>query len=247
MKKLAALVAHTVPAIAEGFEKLRSRVLIFCYQLSHIRRGKSRIQKSFAVWRPEPERYIGLATQIKEKSMERKVLLAEKKEPAIYHVKQHKTLAARIAELTEELEELRSEKSLLLQKFEYEDDAGAETFHKDVDVMEAGLKKPDAQEQKYAAELDRTLVEYAELKTQTTDIDPVELYEARQVIRSAQKKTAEKQLEEFFQQKPSLGMLLNAKQEAFRLLGEDAEERQIWWIARRQRQPKQRTCEDSGR
>lgn len=95
---MAALVAHTVPAIAEGFEKLRSRVLIFCYQLSHIRRGKSRIQKSLAAWRPE--RYIGLATQIKEKSMERKVLLAEKKEPAIYHVKQHKTLAARIAELT---------------------------------------------------------------------------------------------------------------------------------------------------
>ena len=40
IKKLAALVARTVPAIAEGLEKLRSRVLIFCYQLSHIRGGK---------------------------------------------------------------------------------------------------------------------------------------------------------------------------------------------------------------
>ena len=37
IKKLTALVARTVPAIAEGLEKLRSRVLIFCYQLSHIR------------------------------------------------------------------------------------------------------------------------------------------------------------------------------------------------------------------
>ena len=49
IKKLAALVARTVPAIAEGLEKLRSRVLIFCYQLSHIRNGKSHIQKSLAV------------------------------------------------------------------------------------------------------------------------------------------------------------------------------------------------------
>lgn len=44
IKKLAALVARTVPAIAEGLEKMRSRVLIFCYQLSHIRSGKSHIQ-----------------------------------------------------------------------------------------------------------------------------------------------------------------------------------------------------------
>ena len=47
IKKLAALVVRTVPAIAEGLEKLRSRVLIFCYQLSHIRSGKSHIQNLF--------------------------------------------------------------------------------------------------------------------------------------------------------------------------------------------------------
>ena len=110
IKKLAALVARAVPAIAEGLEKLRSRVLIFCYQLSHIRGGKSHIQKSLAVWRPELERYTGLVQQIKEKSKERKALVAEKKELPIYHVKRHKALAVRIAELTEDLEELRSEK-----------------------------------------------------------------------------------------------------------------------------------------
>ena len=94
IKKLAALVARTVPVVAEGLEKLRSRVLIFCYQLSHIRSGKSHIQKSLAVWKPELERYIGLLQQIKEKSKERKSLVAEKKELPIYHVKRHKALAA---------------------------------------------------------------------------------------------------------------------------------------------------------
>lgn len=79
IKKLAALVARTVPAIAEGLEKLRSRVLIFCYQLSHIRNGKSHIQKSLAVWKPELERYTGLVQQIKEKSKERITLVAEKR------------------------------------------------------------------------------------------------------------------------------------------------------------------------
>ena len=45
------------------------------YQLSHIRGGKSHIQKSLAVWKPELERYTGLVQQIKEKSKERKALV----------------------------------------------------------------------------------------------------------------------------------------------------------------------------
>ena len=240
IKKLTALVARTVPAIAEGLEKLRSRVLIFCYQLSHIRGGKSHIQKSLAVWKPELERYTGLVQQIKKKSKERKALVAEKKELPIYHVKRHKTLAVCITELTEDLEELRSEKALLLQRFEYAEDAGAEAFRKDIAIMEAGLKKLEAQEQRYSAELDKALAEYAELKAQASDFDSVELYQARQVLRPAQEKAAERQLEETLQKKPSLIMLLSAKQEVSRLLGEDTEERQVRQLIMR-RQKEQRT------
>ena len=241
IKKLAALVVRTVPAIAEGLEKLRSRVLIFCYQLSHIRSGKSHIQESLAVWRPELERYTGLVQQIKEKSKERKALVAEKKELPIYHVKRHKALAVRIAELIEDLEELRSEKALLLQKFEYAEDAGAEAFRKDIAIMESGLKRLEAQEQRYSAELDKALAEYAELKAQASDFDSVELYQARQVLRPAQEKAAERQLEETLQKKPSLIMLLSAKQEVSRLLGEDTEERQArQMVIRRQRSDPQK-------
>ena len=241
IKKLAALVARTVPAIAEGLEKLRSQVLIFCYQLSHIRGGKSHIQKSLAVWKPELERYTGLVQQIKEKSKERKTLVAEKKALPIYHVKRHKALAVRIAELTEDLEELRPEKALLFQKLEYAEDAGAEEFRKDIATMEAGLKKLEAQEQRYSAELDKALAEYAELKAQASDFDSVELYQARQVLRPAQEKAAERQLEETLQKKPSLIMLLSAKQEVSRLLGEDTEERQArQMVIRRQRSDPQK-------
>ena len=222
VKKLAALVAHTVPAIAEGLEKLRSRVLIFCYQLSHIRGGKSHIQKSLAVWKPELERYTGLVQQIKEK---RKALIAEKKDLPVYRVKRHKALTVRIAELTEDLEELCSEKALLLQKFEYAEDAGAEAFRKDIATMEAGLKKLETQEQKYSVELDKALTEYAKLKAQAVDLDPVELYKARRAIRPAQEKESEKHLEDAMHEKPSLIMLLSVKQETSRPLGEDAEER----------------------
>ena len=239
VKKLAALVAHTVPAIAEGLEKLRSLVLIFCYQLSHIRSGKSHIQKSLAVWKPELERYTALVQQIKEKSKERKALVAEKKELPVYRVKRHKALAVHIAELTEELEELRSEKALLLQKFEYAEDAGAEAFRKDIAAMEAGLKKLEAQEQKYSAEMDKALTEYADLKAQAADFDPMELYEARRAIRPVQEKESEKHLEDAMHEKPSLIMLLSVKQETSRPLGADAEERQARQMIMRRRSTEQ--------
>ena len=160
----------------------------------------------------------------------------------IYHVKRHKALAVHIAELTEDLEELRSEKALLLQRFEYAEDAGAEAFRKDIATMEAGLKKLEAQEQKYSAELDKALTEYTELKAQAADFDPVELYKARQVIRPVQEKAAEQQLEDAMHEKPSLIMLLSAKQETSRLLGEGMEERQVRQILiRRQRSDPQKS------
>ena len=210
----------------ETLEHWRQTWAELCYQLSHIRNGKSHIQKSLAVWKPEMERYAGLVQQIKEKSKERKSLVAEKKELPVYRVMRHKALAVRITELTEDLEELRSEKSLLLQKFEYAEDAGAEAFRKDIATMEAGLKKLEAQEQKYSAELDKALAEYADLKAQAADFDPMELYAARQAIRLTQEKAAEQQLEDTMHEKPSLIMLLSAKQETSHLLGADAEERQ---------------------
>ena len=225
----------------ETLEHWRQTWAELCYQLSHIRSGKSHIQKSLAVWKPEMERYAGLVQQIKEKSKERKSLVAEKKELPVYRVMRHKALAVRITELTEDLEELRSEKSLLLQKFEYAEDAGAEAFRKDIATMEAGLKKLEAQEQKYSAELDKALAEYADLKAQAADFDPMELYAARQAIRLTQEKAAERQLKDsnFMQEKPSLVMLLNAKQEASRLLGGDAEERQARQMIMRRRSTEQ--------
>ena len=99
--------------------------------------------------------------------------------------------------------------------------------------------KLEAQEQKYAAELDKTLAEYTDLKAQAADFDPVELYKVRQAIRPTQEKSAEQQLEDAIHEKPSLIMLLSAKQEASRLLGEDAEERQVRQMIMRRRSTEQ--------
>ena len=86
----------------------------------------------------------------------------------------------RIAELTEDLEELRSEKAVLLQRMHFPEDATADSFKKEIRTLEDGLKKLEASETKYAVELDNALKEYAELQEQASDFDPVELHKVRQ-------------------------------------------------------------------
>ena len=232
VKKLAALAAHTVPAVAERLEKLRSRVLIFCYQLSHIRAGRTSCQEALAVYKPQLTRFTNLVQQIKEKGRERKTVKAEKKALPAWQVFKHKELAAKIAELTEDLEELRSEKALLLQQVEYAEDAGAETFRKDIAALEASLQKLDEQEQKCSAELDATLHEYTEAKAQAAGLDPVKLYEARQAIRPNKEQDAESQVQQAYGEKYSPILMFDSKKAVSRMLGEDTERQIVRRLAR---------------
>ena len=224
IKKLADLVALTVPVVAEKLEKLRSKVLILCYQLSHIRVGQKQYQETLNVYRSQMARYTGLVQQIKDKSKERKALLAEKKALPARKIFKHKELASKIAELTEDLEELRSEKALLLKHLDYAEDAEAETFRKDISALEASLQKLEAQEQKYSVELETVLQEYAGVKAQSTGLDPVELYEARHAIRSGYEAAANEKLEQAYGDKYSPLRWMDAKRAQAKLTNDSMEE-----------------------
>ena len=224
IKKLADLVALTVPVVAEKLEKLRSKVLILCYQLSHIRVGQKQYQETLNVYRSQMARYTGLVQQIKDKSKERKALLTEKKTLPARKIFKHKELASKIAELTEDLEELRSEKALLLKHLDYAEDAEAETFRKDISALEASLQKLEAQEQKYSVELETVLQEYAGVKAQSTGLDPVELYEARHAIRSGYEAAVNEKLEQAYGDKYSPLRWMEAKRAQAKLTNDSMEE-----------------------
>ena len=234
IKKLAALVARTVPAIAEGLEKLRSRVMIFCYQLSHIRSGKAHIQKSLAVWKPELERYTGLVQQIKEKSKERKALVAEKKELPVYVIPKQHELSRRIAELTEELEELKSEKDMLLHSLECSDDAGIVAVKKDISTIEAALKKLSQQEEKYTTELNDVLRQYADLKGQAARFDPDELQDARLALRPAMERSAVDRVQSVYGSKYDPLVMYDSKRDVADLLNEHEEKKSVQKLLRQQ-------------
>ena len=227
VKKLMQAVKNTVPAIAEAMEKLRGNMLNFSYQLCHIGAGKHNIGKRIEAVKPELERYTGLVKQIKDKSKERKSLLAEKKATPLYQPKKLYDLTRRIAELTEELEELKSEKAVLLNTLDCADDTDISVVKKEIATLESGLKKLEEQETKHSAELDEALKQYAELKEQAANMDAVELMDARLDIRKEQERSAIDRVKAAYGEKYDFAMMAGCKQEVASLLHEETEIRSV--------------------
>lgn len=236
LQKLATIVAKTVPAIAEALEKIRSHVMLCCFRLHHIRGDQYDIRRSIGVWKPEMERYMGLVQQIKEKSKKRTALVKEKKELPVFRIVRSRELAAKITGLTEDLEELRSEKARLLEKFSLEDSTAPAAFRKEIAALESSLKKLTVQEKMYSSELDEAIAEYKALKAQSADVDPVKLYNVRHEIRPEYEQSAQERYAKILGKEPTVNVVFNARYSTNKLLHVEEEER----TARRQIRQRQR-------
>lgn len=237
VRKLAQAVKNTIPALAEAMERLRSNMIIFRYQLRHIGMGKYRMNEHIQAAIPKLG-YMGLVRQIKEKAKERKNLLAEKKETPFYQIPKLRDLARRIAELTEELEELKTEKEMRLRSLDCADDTGISSVKKDIAAMESALKKLEAQEAKYSAELDAALKEYGELKEQASEFDAGELMEARLAIREEKERSAVTRVQDAYGERYDSLMMFDSKRDVANLLHEEAETRSVRERLRQRQQTK---------
>lgn len=225
VKKIAEAIKNTLPDIADALETVRENMIIFCYQLGHIRSGKKQMNNALNILKPDQAQYLSLVKQIKTTAKERKALLAEKKSLPGYNIFKHKELSAKIAELTEKLEELKSEKAFLLHSLEYPEDATSDTFQSQIDRYEDHLKRPEAQEKKYAGELEAALSEYAELKEQASGFDSLELYLERMALRPDKEKAVAQRIETAYGGKFSWRLMESSKRDVSGYLDEYIQEK----------------------
>lgn len=224
VKKLMQAVKNTLPTMAEKLETLRQNMIIFRYQLLHIATGKSKMNKRLNVLRPELERYLRLAKQIKEKTKQRNLLLDERKATPVWNLAKRQDLAKRIATLSEDIEELRSEKAMLLRSLDCTDDAAMGDVKKDIAAMEAALKKLDEQESKYSAELESALQQYRELETQAAEYDADELLDTRLELRQGMNRSTVSRIQTAYDTQYSPFTMAEARRDVSNMLGEHKEE-----------------------
>ena len=222
VKKLIDAVKNTIPAIAEAMETVRQKMIVSRYQLLHIRYGKTQINSTLRVVQPDIKRYEDIVKQLKAKILERRTLLAEKKAPAI-HVFRHRELGQEIAALTEDIEKLKSEKTLLLNQLVCANDYGIMEVRRRVASLEFSLEELQQQEARYAAELDAALAQYDELQQQAAGMDAAGLNAARQVIRLEKERETAQRLQTAYGQRFDSNRLSQSRKDIAEMLGEGAE------------------------
>lgn len=137
------------------------------------------------------------------------------------NIVRRRDLSRRIAELTEELAELRSKKKQRLAMLDYAENTGVSTVKKDISAIEANLAKLEQQEQKYPAGLNAALAGYSELKTQTVDFDPDELAMAQLEIRPQKESSAENRVQAAYEDKYDFWTMIGAKRDMAEMQGEE--------------------------
>ena len=144
------------------------------------------------------QQYDTVTEQIKQKLVERKKLLAEKKTLSPLQFSENHRLNAKIAEVTEDLEELKSRKEQIMSTFGKADDKGMKGVKSWIDGREEQIQNAEAAEAKYSTELDKALDEYHNLETRAEALDQEELKTARLSLRPDDEKRAVSKIEDAY-------------------------------------------------
>ena len=220
-EKIAKALRNTVPAFAEAMETVRRNMLIFRYQILHTKANRRSIKNTLADVMPLLRQYSDVVGQIKTLSRERKGLLDEKKATSVLNILKQRELAKRIAQLSEDIEELRSEKAMILSRFEKDDDDGMKEVKKWVASMESSLQRLEQTEAKYQAELDAALAQFRELVGEAESMDKAELAEKRQILRKPNTQDACSRLQQAHGKQYSVFTMMEAEQDVENLLREN--------------------------
>ena len=220
-EKIAKAIKNTVPALAEAMETVRRNMLIFRYQILHTKSSRRSIKNTLADVMPMLRQYSDVVGQIKTLSRDRKDLLDEKKATSMLYIVRQRELARQIAKLSEDIEELRSEKAMILSRFDKADDDGMKEVKQWVASMESSLQRLEQTEAKYQAELDAALAQFRELAGEAEGMDKAELAKRRQLLRKPNTQDARSRLQQAHGKQYSVFTMMEAEQDVENLLRED--------------------------
>ena len=237
VEKIAQSVMDTIPAIARGLEALRQKMVIYRYQFLHFRSARWQATDELRDVKPDLKRFDELVAEIKSKTRERKSLTDEKKQIPVWNLLKKNELTKRITQLTEEMEELRSEKTRLLARFAYTEDKEMKQAKDWAKLKEKAIDDLGAKEKQCEIALDDVLAEFQLLSQKADTHDPDELWAERLNLRDTMSRDTKEQLKSHFGSSFSPLRLQNAQKDVGMYLKQD--EQSLRRYADRQRRKEQ--------
>ncbi len=221
VQKLVKAVQNTIPALAQAMEKLRANMIVFAYQVLHARHVQNRAQNEINVFAPLHKQYDVLVAKIKDKQKEKRALQEKQVDTPLYRPIEHVRLNARIAEVTEDLEELKSEKTRLINRIGVADDEGVKRSKARIETDREKLKKAEKVEISATVDLEDAAEEFRKLEAQAAEFDPDELMDARFALRPEEESRAASILKENYTRQYDADTIKQAKADVAKLLDEE--------------------------
>ena len=194
MKKISQSVKNTLPALAEAMETLREKMIVLRY---HLQIGSDVARKSKRTIQSEKAtlaKYTAVAEQITAKKKEQKELQNKKKSTSVLQIAIQRDLSRQIAELTEELEEMKSEKQRLLRELKCAEDSSVTKLQSEIVKIESALATLEETEKKNTSKLQKALRQYKIYREKAKAFNPAAFWSARMKLRPIKEKSAETKL-----------------------------------------------------
>jgi len=224
VKNLAKAVIDTIPKIADALETLRTNIAFHIFNVSTLRDRQKKTRNTIKITNETLEEYMKTASTLKDKITERKETLEKKNAIPKYKLIQHNELARLLTTQTEEIEEIKSEKNMLLKKLNCEADGNIKGIKKSVADMETSIIKLQEQEEKHSTELQNALAEFAEVKERAKEFDELEVIDYRLAVRNVKKEEYYEQIEKQYGKYYYPGDASASLAQADNILGEDLPE-----------------------
>lgn len=174
---------QSIPAIAAKLESLRDSLIVCHYQTSFNKMQLAGIKEFCKTKKPLLDEMKEIRQSIREKTIDRKQLKAEKKECSSLKVMKLLSLNRQITTLTEDIEELKSRKVQLMEMMECDNETEVKNLETKTLKMDQIKPKIENQQKTLREQRDRTADQYSETLASIAEEDLWEVQQERRNIR----------------------------------------------------------------
>lgn len=215
VQRLSVAAATTVETLAAKLESCRAWLLVLCFQRGISHRMQERLRPHVQAIKERLARYDDLTQRLKEITKSRKALQAERDSLSPMHLLRRSELQHQINQHTEDMEELRSERAILMT------DLGEISLaRQDAADREAALMRAADREENLSEQIDEAVQLHVELLREAQNVDASALSDAREAQRPQQEQQVLQHLQASCGERFDSQLLHDSRREVQTLLGE---------------------------
>ena len=238
--KLKNAIMTSIPALAKALETARKGILLLRYSWLYHTGAAENLEKKIQLIRPDYERFLTIRKLLREKSKQKKSLTAELKTLSATSFLRRGELKRELAAITEDMEELKSELSMLLADFGKTDAESMKEVKQQLDVMTASKTGLETIAAKAVDSMDTEIEKFRALQEQAKAVDAAELHAARMELRGEMTAAVREKIKDTFGKNYDYDRFRQADRDVSELLGEPHPEEQrsvLHKLHRAQEQP----------